>query len=131
MAGSGRSTEAIRLTSDAISRHALDPEAHAIIAHLFLAGGQDYVVMGIVEALAARVLDPRNPQAWKRWGMLQYRGRIYEQAGVSLTRYFALGGSTVKGDKEARRILESIPSVVPGGKRYQEAMRSYPVQIVW
>ena len=59
-----------RMLLEEVEGHELDPEAHVLLAELLhLTPGGDEPA--IIEAFAARVLEPGNPDAWRRWGLIQ------------------------------------------------------------
>lgn len=130
MARSGATGEAIRLLSAATASHVLDPAAHAFLADLLLATKSDSYD-GIMSAFAARVLEPGNPQAWRRWGLIQYRARLFPQADESLKQYVLLGGTAAKQDREVQEILDKIPDLLPGGEQVQRDLRRQPLTGAW
>ena len=119
LAQSGKTDRAIGLVLEAISRHGLDPEAHGLLSDLFIAG-EVYQSVTFISAFAALALDPQDPDVWRRWGMIQYYLKLYPQAETSLERYFKLGGVRVKGDTQAREVLDSIPGLLPGSHQAQK-----------
>lgn len=116
---------AIRIMTGALLRHGLDPGAHALLADLTLAADPDDRV-GTVEAFAARVLAPEDPNAWRRWAMTQTRGARYEEASVSFERYFALAGEGGRNDAEARSWAAKIRRMLPGGDLAREGLHEPP-----
>ncbi|MFH0777469.1 MAG: hypothetical protein V2A71_02445 [Candidatus Eisenbacteria bacterium] len=122
LAGSGDREQASGLMQEVLSRHGLDPEAHALLADILLAGGQ-FPPAAIVSAFAARVLAPEDPSTWRRWGLVQYSQRLYSQASVSLERYFAIGGQSARGDTQIREILNRARRLEQGGEEVQAGIR--------
>ena len=111
---SGDTLGAIRIIEQALERHGLDAGAHGLLADLRLMRDPD-LASGAVEALAARLLAPRDPYAWRRWGMVQAHRERFLEALTSFDRYFRLGGAAVAGDQEAKAWVARIRSMVPGG----------------
>ena len=94
--------------------HGLDPESHALLADLAF-GRPETSTMGAIEALAARVLEPDDAMAWRRWARVQLAGGRYDQAEKSLERYLALGGTAAQADSDVARMMRSLKRVLPGG----------------
>jgi hypothetical protein len=106
----------------AISSQVFDSEAHGLLSDILMgsSGG------GVIEALAACQLTPRNPRVWRRWAVLQMRAGNYRTAYPSMRQYFELAGPAARGDEEARRMLEYIRKAQPGGELEQSALRRRP-----
>src|SRR5207247_6428217 len=93
---------AVAVMKVAIARHGLDPAAHGLMADLRLARNpQD--PEGAIAAYAARVIEPGEPWAWRRWAMVQTQRQRYLEALKSFDRYFALAGAAGERDAEAHR----------------------------
>jgi hypothetical protein len=107
----------------AIRSHVLDPEAHGLLADIQLLSSGT----GVVEALAARGLTPRDPWVWRRWALLQMQSGNYQLAYPSMTRYFELAGPAAKDDERGQQLLEFIRRAQPGGDLSQEALRRRPL----
>jgi len=126
LARSGETQKAIDLVLDAIQHHALDPAPQGLLADLLDMRGRPVNKPDpdlVIAAYAARILDPQNPQAWRRWAMLQYSRGLFPETRRSLDIYFALGGPTAEGDEQARKVLSMIPRLIPGGDLVQKAVR--------
>jgi len=117
-----RTGEARALMESAVRRHALDPTAHALLADLLLIADPDDP-SGVIEAFAARLLAPRDPVTWRRWGMVQSQRRRYLEALGSFDRYFALAGLAGQRDGEAKRWVADIKRALPGGDAAPEGLR--------
>ncbi|HET7226760.1 MAG TPA: hypothetical protein VFK69_13710, partial [Candidatus Eisenbacteria bacterium] len=113
---------AVALLEPAVENHPLDPNAHALLADLYV--GRPQVTGGAsVESFAARVLAPDDARAWWRWGYLQARNERYEQAAHSLEHALTLGLSP--GDAAAvRRMLDELQTVLPGSAAAREELRT-------
>ncbi len=83
---------ALTVMTHAVFRHALDPAAHGLLADLYLVRDPDDPA-GAIEALAARLLAPEDPVAWRRWAMVQTQRQRYLEALASFERYFKLAGN--------------------------------------
>ena len=119
----GDTLGAINQLDAAIRSHVLDPEAHALLADILLVSSGS----GVVEALAACRLTPRDPLVWRRWAILQMRAGNYQMAYPSMRRYFELAGPAARGDAQARQLLELIRQAQPGGELAQRALRRRPL----
>ena len=104
---------------------ALDPESHALMADLLNARspGSSATTM---EALAARLLAPGDPLAWRRWAVAQAQGGYLQDAYASLLRYFEMAGSAGATDVPSRRLLEFLRQAQPGGELAQRELRRRP-----
>jgi tetratricopeptide (TPR) repeat protein len=118
----GDTLGALELAQGAAAEHGLDPVAHALVADLLLIlyPGDP---AGAVEAFAARVLDPQQPFAWRRWAMVQTQRERFLEAVDSFERYFELGGAAARGDEEAKRWVANIRAMLPGGEEAGERLR--------
>jgi len=126
LARSGETQKAIDIVLDAIQRHALDPAPQGLLADLLDVRGGPANKSNpdlVIAAYAARILDPQNPEAWRRWALLQYSRGLFPETRKSLETYFALGGPKAEGDEQARRVLSTIPRLMPGGDLVQKAVR--------
>ena len=81
---------------------------------------------GAMEALAARLLRPLDPLAWRRWAYIQIQSGQYQEAYVSLGRYVQLAGPSGMADRRAQRLLEILRQALPGGTLAQRALRDRP-----
>jgi hypothetical protein len=125
-ADSGVVQKAIDLVQVAIRRHGLDSAAQGLLADLLLERDGRSLKFDpnlFIAAFAARVLDPKNPGAWKRWGMIQYNCGLYPEARNSLQTYLALRGPAAEGDERVLEMLRTIPRLLPGGDLVQQAVR--------
>jgi len=106
--------------------HALDPEPHALLADLLIVRAPG-TVTPIMETLAARLLAPEDPLAWRRWAMVQARDSHVEGAYASLTRYFEMAGPAGAADVPALQLLEFLRQSQPGGELAQSDLRRRPM----
>ena len=102
---------------------ALDPWVHARLAAICLALPERRQE-GVIEAYAFRLLAPNDPDAWRKWASAQLGEEQYEPALRSLERYLTLTGEAGHQDREARRVVESLRSVVQG-EAAQRGLRSF------
>jgi hypothetical protein len=118
----GDTASAIERIRNGVLRHALDPNAHALLADILLMIDADGLEPAI-ETIAVRALTPRDPFAWRRFAMLQmYRNR-HPEALASLDRYFALAGAAGREDVEAQRWVQQLRRRVPGSALAHESLR--------
>ena len=109
----GDTLGALWIMQSAVRAAPLDAAAHALLADLLLVR-QHEDPEGAVEALAARLLAPGDPTAWRRWGMVQLdRGR-YLEALRSFERYQALGDPQAARDSEVQGWVEGLRGRVQG-----------------
>ena len=108
--------------AEAIRTHALDADAHGLLADLRLASGNS-----VLEALAARLLTPRDPAVWRRWALVEMRAGNYPLAYPAMQRFFELGGPAARQDAEAQRMMEFIRQSLPEGELAQRALRRRPL----
>jgi hypothetical protein len=106
----------------AIRSRVFDAEAHGLLADILMGSSG----VSAVEALAACQLAPRDPAVWRRWAVLQVRSGNYQAAYPSMRRYFELAGPAARGDEQARRLLELIRQMQPGGELMQSSLRRRP-----
>jgi hypothetical protein len=102
-----------------------DPVAaalHAARAESLLTGDSDSVE-GALEALAARLLNPGSPLAWRRWSAVQLVHGKVPEAERSLGRYFQLGGEAARADSAAVAMETYLRGLRPGGALAQQGTR--------
>jgi len=121
----GDTLAAVQRLNDVIRAHALDPEVHALMAELVTAV-EPRSSGGAMEALAARLLRPLDPLAWRRWAYIQIQSGQYQEAYVSLGRYVQLAGPSSMADRRAQRLLVILRQALPGGPLAQRALRDQP-----
>ncbi len=114
---------ALQTLLQGVTRHALDPSGHALLADLALERPETSP-KGAIEALAARLLAPNDPVAWRRWALVQLTGGRYDEAEKSLERYLALGGAAARADSDVVRTLRSLRPLLPGGVAARRALGS-------
>jgi len=85
---------------------------HARLAATLLATG--HLDEGVVEAYAYRVLEPAEPDAWRKWASAQLAEQQFEAALASLTRYLELSGQRGALDREAQQAAESLRRLLRG-----------------
>jgi hypothetical protein len=116
---------AVRVLQARMPGHILDPEPHSLLADLWVPQGLRSV-NPVIEAFAARLLEPRNPLAWRRWAVVQMQQWHFQEAYVSMRRYFDLAGPAGASDAEALRALEFLHRALPGGELAQQELRRRP-----
>ena len=108
----GDSVGVWRVMQHVVSRHILDPEAHALLADLAFMISRESAG-GVIEAYAARLLDAQSAREWRRWAMTQIQQeRVLEGAG-SLRRYFDLAGPEGQRDIEALQTAAYLRAKYP------------------
>lgn len=123
----GDTAAAVQALSLGIQQHALDPALHARLSEIELArvpGSSG----GAMEALAARLLQPADPVAWRRWAQAQYQGNHLQEAYTSLRRSRSLAGPGQPGDRDDARLLELLRSGLPGGELARQWLRERPTE---
>ena len=125
LVAAGDTLAAIDELGAGILRHALDPELHALMADLLIMRAPGSV-NGAMEALAARLLAPGDPAAWRRWAIVQAQGGCDQDAYASLLRYFEMAGPAGAGDEPGQRLLEFLRQAQPGGELAQRELRRRP-----
>ncbi len=96
----------------AVRDHALDPDAHALLADLARYRGA-YPSTVLLESYVARLLAPGSPQAWRRWALLQVEHNRQLEAARSLRRYFDLAGGEADRDAEAQGVANMLRTRYP------------------
>jgi hypothetical protein len=118
---------AIGLMVEAVWRHALDPEVHALFAALGLLNPDMQPTAGI-EAYAAVLLAPEVARHWWLLAHAQVLVSRFDEAGRSIERFLALGGGAPEETAAARRMLESLRSRGPGGAVFQRSLHEDAVR---
>ncbi|HEV8481273.1 MAG TPA: hypothetical protein VGR66_10810 [Candidatus Eisenbacteria bacterium] len=113
---------AFRALSAAIPRHALDATLHGRMSDLLVAR-RDGLTLGGLEASLTTVLDSTDILGWRRLATLQLLGNGPYEAKRSLDRYFALGGTTARGDSLAVALERLVEAALPGGALVQRGIR--------
>jgi hypothetical protein len=108
-----------------LAHHALDPQLHGRLADLCLQVSPRSSA-GAMEALAARLLAPHDPETWRRWAHAQMTGDHLMEAYASLTRYFKTAGPAARENNEDLKLLEVLRQGLPGGKLAQAGLRRPP-----
>jgi len=121
----GDARGAVDALSVAIRRHPLDAGVHAALADLLLQVAPQ-ASGGAIEALAARVLAPRDPTAWRRWSREQVANGHVTEAYASLARCIELERSSDPRVAADRLQLERLRAALPGGSVAQQALRERP-----
>jgi hypothetical protein len=117
----GDTTGALNLMMEALGRHALDPEAHAVLGGLLVNESQ-FESDAAVEAYAATLLAPRSGRNWWLMGLVQSKARRYDECQHSLERFLALGGGYPDEIEQAHRLLDWLRSTGPGGAAVQRSL---------
>jgi hypothetical protein len=115
-------TGAIHTLDAAVRDHALDPAVHNLLSDLIL-GWPRPTDAACVEAYAATVLAPQDPEVWRRWAAVQLSDARYTASDRSLRRYFALAGPGGRIDAEALAVQRALKRLLPGGDLYQSGLR--------
>ncbi|MEO5988117.1 MAG: hypothetical protein ABIU54_04715 [Candidatus Eisenbacteria bacterium] len=110
----GDTLSARSLAMRAMQKHPLDAAGHGLAADLMLISDR-HDPDGAIEAFAARVLAPADPNVWYRWAMVQAERDRPLEAYQSLRIYLRLGGTAAQNDVQARELAESIRSAIPSG----------------
>jgi len=121
----GRATDGANQLASALERHALDPELHALLADVLLQISPRSSA-GAMEALIVRLLEPRDPQAWRRWAHAQVATGHPMEAYDSMNRYFELAGPEARQNADDVRLLELLRQSLPGGNLAQAGLRLRP-----
>jgi len=109
----GRDTAgAIALARRVVWANVHDAGSHGLLADLLLVRSPNDAD-GAIEALAARVLAPGEPYAWRRWAVIQGTKQRYLDALDSFDRYFKLGGEAAAADAEAHAWVERVRGLLP------------------
>ncbi len=108
----------------AVEEYALDPQAHSVLADMLMSRATENASC-VMEALAHRVLAPRDPQAWRRWAFIQGISRRYLEAYDSIQRYFVLGGARALADSAALDWRNELRRTQPGGDYIQKGLRRF------
>ncbi len=106
----------------AITAHALDPGAHALLSDLYLVTAPSEAP-ALVEAYAARALAPEWPGAWRRWGMVQLQHERYLEAVASFEHYFSISGDEGARDAEAHGWVDALRRKFPAAAQLPAAPR--------
>ncbi len=77
-----------------------------------------------LEAYASRVLAPEWPDAWRRWGAIQFEYERYLESAASLDRYFALLPGGRAADPATADLERELRTRLPGGAEAQRSLRS-------
>jgi hypothetical protein len=123
----GDTAMAKEIALGAVTRAALDPEAHAVLADAMLREYNQNATVAM-EALAHRALAPNDPLAWRRWAFVQAISRRYVEAYESIQHYFAVGGRMAERDSAARVWRETLGKLQPGSALSQQALRAQPLK---
>ena len=120
----GDSATAKQLALGAVAAYGLDPAAHSVLADAMMEGANANATAAM-EALAHKVLAPREPLAWRRWAFVQATSRRYIEAYTTIQHYFAIGGAIAEGDSAAQAWRTELLKVQPGGELIQKGLRMY------
>ena len=113
---------ALDVLREAMQRHALDPELHALAADLLLSRPES-MAEGQVEAFAARVLAPERGGSWRRWAQVLVRENRPELAIAALDRYAKLDPARWAPDRDAQRLRAVLVQMKPGGDLAQRGLK--------
>jgi hypothetical protein len=106
----------------AMTRHVLDPDAHAMLGGL-LVERPGYEADAAIEAYAATLLAPQVGRYWWLLGYVQMKAMRYNESQRSLERFFALGGGDPYETAQAQSLLDWLRARGPGGELVQLSMR--------
>jgi len=118
----GDTVSARDLMEQALTRHVLDPEAHAMLGGL-LVNLHGYEADAAIEAYAATLLAPEVGRYWWLMGFVQSKARRYSESRRSLERFFARGGGYPDEMAQARKLLDWLRASGPGGEEFQQSLR--------
>ena len=118
----GDTVSARDLMEQALTRHVLDPEAHAMLGGL-LVNLHGYEADAAIEAYAATLLAPEVGRYWWLMGFVQSKARRYSESRRSLERFFARGGGYPDEMAQARKLLDWLRVSGPGGEEFQQSLR--------
>ena len=121
LVAAGDTVGAQDLMSQAMARHALDPEAHALLGGLFV-NERGYESAAAVEAYAATLLAPQVGRYWWLLAFVQSKGLRYDESQRSIERFLALGGDYPDEIAQARKLLEWLRARGPGGETFQRSL---------
>ena len=110
----GDTARAMALTRNAVEANPVDPAACGLLSDLLLMRSPDSPD-GAMLALAARVLAPRDPYAWRRWGLVYFQRGRHLEALASLDRYVQLAKGA-PGDREVQGWLSQLRDIASGRK---------------
>ena len=108
-----------------LQHHALDPDLHGMLADVLLQVSPRSGA-GAMEALAARLLAPSDPESWRRWAHAQVATGHPVEAHASLSRYFEMAGPAARANTSDLGLLEVLRQGLPGGKLAQAGLRRRP-----
>ena len=122
LVAAGDTLRARDFMAEAVARHVLDPDAHAMLG-LLLVDRPRYEADAAIEAYAATQLAPGVGRHWWLLGYVQSKARRLVESRRSLERFFALGGGTPEENVQAQALLDWLRARGPGGELLQRAMR--------
>jgi hypothetical protein len=122
LVAAGDTVGAQNLMAQAMTRHVLDPEVHAMLGGL-LVNDARFEVDAAVEAYAATLLAPRVGRYWWLMGFVQSKAMRYDESRRSIERFLALGGGYPDEIVQARSLLEWLRARGPGGETFQRSLR--------
>ena len=117
----GDSETSFTTLMEGLRRHGLDPAVHGAVADALLRRDPSDA-QARVEAIAARVLAPDDAMNWLRWGALQADDGRHSQAVRSLERALALGIGSPEREKQIRKAIEELRTMLPGGSLAQQEL---------
>jgi hypothetical protein len=99
--------KAVEVLTPALERHELDAEGHAVLSELLgqFPEGQDG---SLVEAFAARALEPQHPSRWVTWARVLARAQRYPEARAALKE--ALERTPGRREPVIERLLDTLPA---------------------
>ena len=103
---------AVRLIQRGVEAYALDAPSHGLLSDLALALGRASAV-GVIEAYAARLLEPAEPLHWRRWALVQIEHLRVLESARSLRKYFDMVGAEAEHDAEAQRLAYYLRTKYP------------------
>jgi hypothetical protein len=122
LVAAGDTVSARDLMAEAMTRHVLDPEAHAMLGGL-LVNLHGYEADAAMEAYAATLLAPEVGRYWWLMGFVQSKAMRYSESQRSLERFFARGGGYPDEMAQARKLLDWLRASGPGGEKLQQSLR--------
>jgi len=106
----------------ALASNVLDAELHGALAQVLLARPATESE-GELEAIAARVLDPASPAAWRRMAFVLAKESRQRESIAALDRYLALRPEAAVDDPDALRLRALQVRMLPGGDLAQRSMK--------
>jgi hypothetical protein len=105
-----------------LASNVLDPDLHGALSNVLLLRPETESE-GELEAFAARVMDPGNQGAWRRWAYVLAKESRQREAIAAIDHYFALRPSAAMGDRDVIAMRAMMVRMLPGGDLAQQSMK--------